>query len=280
MAYSTCLSGIWCLQLSAACSYPARYRFAIASCYGIIAGPGRGGCVSTTLAIKTQDPRRRARERDVRQASRRDADLPKLATYLPTYLHRPRNTVDDGTASQVQGPPAHLLSGTASARRGRANRSTRSRVTWTTCVRTLPVSSGAWLPGCLAGCHGWLERPGPQPLTRPTPEMFKTFVGEVAPRIRAAPALARGVQVIFRQQVQPWHPSSTLTHEAGLAVQAARAGPVLGLQRRAVCGAEGLLRRQRRQRAAQPDVPAAGGAGGRERRRRRGRRVRPARRAR
>jgi len=26
------------------------------------------------------------------------------------------------------------------------------------------------------------------------------------------------VQVIFRQQIQPWHPSSTLTHEAGAAV--------------------------------------------------------------
>jgi len=26
------------------------------------------------------------------------------------------------------------------------------------------------------------------------------------------------VQVIFRQQVQPWHPSSTLVHEAGVAV--------------------------------------------------------------
>jgi hypothetical protein len=26
------------------------------------------------------------------------------------------------------------------------------------------------------------------------------------------------LQVIFRQQVQPWHPSSTLVHEAGIAV--------------------------------------------------------------
>ncbi len=26
------------------------------------------------------------------------------------------------------------------------------------------------------------------------------------------------LQVIFRQQIQPWHPSSTLTHEAGAAV--------------------------------------------------------------
>lgn len=40
----------------------------------------------------------------------------------------------------------------------------------------------------------------------------------VAPRIRSSPALASKVQIIFRPQVQPWHPSSTLTHEAGLAV--------------------------------------------------------------
>ena len=26
------------------------------------------------------------------------------------------------------------------------------------------------------------------------------------------------VQIIFRQQIQPWHPSSTLVHEAGVAV--------------------------------------------------------------
>jgi hypothetical protein len=26
------------------------------------------------------------------------------------------------------------------------------------------------------------------------------------------------VQILFRQQIQPWHPSSTLVHEAGVAV--------------------------------------------------------------
>ncbi|EER40739.1 conserved hypothetical protein [Histoplasma capsulatum H143] len=31
-------------------------------------------------------------------------------------------------------------------------------------------------------------------------------------------ASSKHLQVIFRQQIQPWHPSSTLTHEAGLAV--------------------------------------------------------------
>lgn len=41
----------------------------------------------------------------------------------------------------------------------------------------------------------------------------------MAPQIHADARLAPKVQVLFRQQVQPWHPSSTLTHEAGLAVQ-------------------------------------------------------------
>jgi len=40
----------------------------------------------------------------------------------------------------------------------------------------------------------------------------------VAPKLRETPAVGGKVQVLFRQQVQPWHPSSTLTHEAGLAV--------------------------------------------------------------
>lgn len=49
-------------------------------------------------------------------------------------------------------------------------------------------------------------------------ELFKTFITSVAPKIRADPKLASKIQVIFRQQVQPWHPSSTLVHEAALAV--------------------------------------------------------------
>lgn len=49
-------------------------------------------------------------------------------------------------------------------------------------------------------------------------KQFKTFVSSVAPKIRADPKLASKVQVIFRQQVQPWHPSSTLVHETALAV--------------------------------------------------------------
>ncbi len=53
--------------------------------------------------------------------------------------------------------------------------------------------------------------------------MFATLYHAVAPAVRADPAWAEGrrrrqLQVVFRQQVQPWHPSSTLAHEAALAV--------------------------------------------------------------
>ncbi|KAK4098640.1 hypothetical protein N658DRAFT_499319 [Parathielavia hyrcaniae] len=50
-------------------------------------------------------------------------------------------------------------------------------------------------------------------------KMFKTLNETVIPYIRATPSLASNLQLIFRQQIQPWHPSSTLTHEAALAVQ-------------------------------------------------------------
>ena len=49
-------------------------------------------------------------------------------------------------------------------------------------------------------------------------KMFKTFVTDVAPKIRASPALASKLQVIFRQQIQPWHPQSTMVHETAVAV--------------------------------------------------------------
>jgi hypothetical protein len=47
--------------------------------------------------------------------------------------------------------------------------------------------------------------------------MFNTIHTQLIPRIQPSP-LARKVQIIFRPQIQPWHPSSTLTHEAALAV--------------------------------------------------------------
>ena len=48
-------------------------------------------------------------------------------------------------------------------------------------------------------------------------KQFKTFYEDVVPLIRSQ-YTSPGVRVIFRQQIQPWHPSSTLVHEAGAAV--------------------------------------------------------------
>ena len=46
--------------------------------------------------------------------------------------------------------------------------------------------------------------------------MFQTLYKSVLPNVpKKYPAK---VQFLFRQQIQPWHPSSTLVHEAGAAV--------------------------------------------------------------
>jgi protein-disulfide isomerase len=47
--------------------------------------------------------------------------------------------------------------------------------------------------------------------------MFKTIQTSVRPIIEKK-YTKPGVRLIFRQQIQPWHPSSTLVHEAGAAV--------------------------------------------------------------
>lgn len=49
-------------------------------------------------------------------------------------------------------------------------------------------------------------------------KLFNTFTSAVVPLIRENPAWASNLTIIIRQQVQPWHPSSTLVHEAALAV--------------------------------------------------------------
>lgn len=46
--------------------------------------------------------------------------------------------------------------------------------------------------------------------------MFNTLYNNVFPTIQSK--YPKNLQIIFRQQIQPWHPSSTLTHEAGAAV--------------------------------------------------------------
>ncbi|CAK7200804.1 hypothetical protein SEUCBS139899_003503 [Sporothrix eucalyptigena] len=53
-------------------------------------------------------------------------------------------------------------------------------------------------------------------------KLFNTVYTGVVPALRARSGdLGSRVQFLFRHQVQPWHPSSTLVHEAGLAVQRA-----------------------------------------------------------
>ncbi|GLB11496.1 hypothetical protein AtubIFM57258_008366 [Aspergillus tubingensis] len=47
-------------------------------------------------------------------------------------------------------------------------------------------------------------------------KLFSTFYTSVRPIILQS--YQSRLQVVFRQHVQPWHPSSTLTHEAGAAV--------------------------------------------------------------
>jgi len=47
-------------------------------------------------------------------------------------------------------------------------------------------------------------------------KMFNTLHSSVFPLVESK--YANKIQFIFRQQIQPWHPSSTLVHEAGVAV--------------------------------------------------------------
>ncbi|CAZ84468.1 unnamed protein product [Tuber melanosporum] len=53
-------------------------------------------------------------------------------------------------------------------------------------------------------------------------KLFKRVYNDVKPIIDSK--FPNKVQIIFRQQVQPWHPSSTLTHEAALAVERVHPG--------------------------------------------------------
>lgn len=47
--------------------------------------------------------------------------------------------------------------------------------------------------------------------------MFNTLYNDIAPILTSE--YPGKVNLIFRQQIQPWHPSSTLVHEAALAVE-------------------------------------------------------------
>ncbi|KAL2180524.1 uncharacterized protein P884DRAFT_327454 [Thermothelomyces heterothallicus CBS 202.75] len=50
-------------------------------------------------------------------------------------------------------------------------------------------------------------------------KIFNTLVESVIPYVRQRPELASRLEIVLRPQIQPWHPSSTLVHEAALAVQ-------------------------------------------------------------
>ena len=49
-------------------------------------------------------------------------------------------------------------------------------------------------------------------------KLFNTVYNSVVPLIKQDSELGSKVQFIFRQQIQPWHPSSTLVHEAAVGV--------------------------------------------------------------
>jgi protein-disulfide isomerase len=48
-------------------------------------------------------------------------------------------------------------------------------------------------------------------------KLFTTVFGSLRSTL-TSPPYSHNLVTIFRQQIQPWHPSSTLTHEAGAAV--------------------------------------------------------------
>ncbi|KAL3425360.1 hypothetical protein PVAG01_02151 [Phlyctema vagabunda] len=49
-------------------------------------------------------------------------------------------------------------------------------------------------------------------------KLFNTVYKSVFPLVKTNPKYSNSVQFIFRQQIQPWHPSSTLVHEAAVGV--------------------------------------------------------------
>ncbi|KAG6018880.1 hypothetical protein E4U41_003520 [Claviceps citrina] len=49
-------------------------------------------------------------------------------------------------------------------------------------------------------------------------KLFRTLTADLIPAIRQHEPWRSSLTLIFRQSVQPWHPSSTLMHEAALAV--------------------------------------------------------------
>ncbi|OJD22336.1 hypothetical protein ACJ73_06316 [Blastomyces percursus] len=58
-----------------------------------------------------------------------------------------------------------------------------------------------------------------KPIPQYSAKLFKTFYPTITSLLNNANSTyPKNLQVIFRQLIQPWHPSSTLAHEAGVAV--------------------------------------------------------------
>jgi protein-disulfide isomerase len=76
-----------------------------------------------------------------------------------------------------------------------------------------PVSSSASVPPARHTLEFFLDYCCPY-----SAKIFTTITKSLAPLIRENPKWAPSVELVFRQQIQPWHPSSTLMHEAALAV--------------------------------------------------------------
>lgn len=82
------------------------------------------------------------------------------------------------------------------------------------CVRPHPILLHAYLASAR-------RARGTDTYTQQCPfsgKIFNKLLNIVVPLIRSNPTWASSAQLIFRHQIQPWHPQSTLMHEAALAV--------------------------------------------------------------
>ncbi|KAI0021153.1 thioredoxin-like protein [Xylariomycetidae sp. FL0641] len=76
-----------------------------------------------------------------------------------------------------------------------------------------PAQAGAAVPPAMHTLELYLDFVCPF-----SAKQFLTLYDDVLPLIRGNPRWAANLQLLFRPQVQPWHPASTLAHEAGVAV--------------------------------------------------------------
>ena len=82
-------------------------------------------------------------------------------------------------------------------------------------------------------------------------KFYKTFTEQVLPHYGDA------VKLVVYHQVQPWHPQSTLLHEAAIAVTMVGGEDALEILHRALRLPDGFLRRQRLRQEPHADLPRA-----------------------